>query len=80
MVSVRDSGLTESPTEALSVPAPVRVLDASHNGLKQLPQAMNSLAAHLVRLVASHNHLTHLQLPGLASLTNLRVLLLDHTR
>ena len=77
---MRDSGLTELPAEALSVPAPVKVLDASNNGLQQLPQAIDSLAAHLVRLLASHNHLTHHQLPGLASLTRLRVLLLDHNR
>ncbi|KAK9821058.1 hypothetical protein WJX74_007058 [Apatococcus lobatus] len=80
VVSVRDSGLTELPAEALSVSAPVRVLDASNNCLQQLPMAASSLAGQLIRLAASHNQLDHGQLPGLATFIHLKVLLLDHNR
>ena len=80
VISVRDSALQELPAEALSTLGPVRVLDASNNCLQQLPLAISSLADHMVRLVASQNQLAHHQLPGLASLTSLRILLLDHNR
>ncbi|KAK9865614.1 hypothetical protein WJX84_000823 [Apatococcus fuscideae] len=80
IVSVRDSGLQELPTETLTLVAPVRVLDASNNRLEQLPESLAGISRDLRRLAASHNQLSHSCLPGLACLTSLRVLLLDHNR
>jgi len=62
-VALRDAGLRELPSTALSLGTAARVLDAGGNELTELPEAMSSLTS-LQRLRLTANRLTAAGLPN----------------
>jgi len=81
IVGLRDSNLTDIPSEVLALGPSARVLDIGGNRLSVLPLDMASLTS-LQRLRLSRNNLTLIGLPPLvfSALTNLTTLALDHNQ